>query len=170
VTDQLPRTDLEPQFGSAEAPPTPWSDARALFAAAKVYWISTVRPDGRPHVTPIAAVWLDDALHFTTGEHERKRLNLAANTRCVVMTGTNVLDGIDVVVEGEAIRVTDDARLRRLADAYIAKYDRLFVFEVRDGRLSGEGSEDEGFAFELRPTKAFAFGKGELFSQTRYRF
>jgi len=66
--------------------------------------------------------------------------------------------------------VTDQARLRRLADAYVAKYDQLFVFEVRDGALWIEGSEDPGMAFELRPTKAFGFGKGESFSQTRWRF
>jgi hypothetical protein len=37
----------------------------------------TVRPDGRPQVTPVVAVWLDGAVHFTTGPTERKAHNLA---------------------------------------------------------------------------------------------
>jgi hypothetical protein len=165
-----PRTDLDARYGSDGATPTPWPEARDYLAMAKVYWISTVRPDGRPHVTPMAAIWLDDALHFTTGEGERKALNLAANQRCVVTTGTQELDGLDVVVEGEAVRITDPTRLRRLADAYVAKYDQLFVFEVVDGGFRNNAAEDLGLAFELHPTKAFAFGKGDQFSQTRYRF
>jgi nitroimidazol reductase NimA-like FMN-containing flavoprotein (pyridoxamine 5'-phosphate oxidase superfamily) len=167
---RTPRTDLDARYGSEGATPTPWAEARDHLATAKVYWISTVRPDGRPHVTPMAAIWLDDALHFTTGEHERKALNLAANPRCVVTTGTNELDGLDVVVEGEAVRVTDEARLRRLAEAYVTKYDQLFVFEVVDGGFRTDGAEDLGLAFELLPAKAFGFGKGDQFSQTRYRF
>ena len=75
----------------------------------QIYWLSTVRPDGRPHVTPIAAVWLDGALHFCTGPTERKAKNLARNRYCVVTTGTNALEGLDVVIEGEAVRVTDAA-------------------------------------------------------------
>jgi hypothetical protein len=165
-----PRTDLDARYGSDGATPTPWAEARDHLATAKVYWIATVRPDGRPHVTPMAAVWLDDALHFTTGEHERKALNLAADPHCVVTTGTNELSGLDVVVEGEAVRVTDRARLQRLADAYIAKYDQLFVFEVVDGGFRTGGADDLGQAFELHPAKAFGFGKGDQFSQTRYRF
>ena len=74
-----------------------------------------------------------------------------------------------VVVEGEVVLVTDEIRLQRLADAYISKYDDLFVFHVRDKALWIEGSEDPGLAFEVRPTKAFGFGKAP-YSQTRWRF
>ena len=164
-----PIAELDARFGDAGATPTPWSDARALLESAKVYWLSTVRPDGRPHVTPIAAVWVDGALHFTTGKAERKAKNLERNTQVVATTGSNLLEGLDVVVEGEAVPVTDEARLQRLADAYISKYDDMFVFDVRDNALWIEGSEDPGLAFELRPTKAFGFGKAP-YSQTRWRF
>jgi general stress protein 26 len=170
MADRTPRVDVDPRFSSPGAAPTPWSDARALLDDAKVYWLSTVRPDGRPHVTPMAGVWVDDALFFTTGEHERKAMNLAENTNCVVTTGSSAFDGLDVVVEGEAVRVTDEALLRHLAVAYTVKYNDFFGFEVRDGALRAAGADDKGLAFELRTTKAFAFTKGEVFSQTRYRF
>ena len=164
MVDETPTAELDSAFSSEGAVPTPWAEAREALDAAKVYWLSTVRPDGRPHVTPIAAVWLDGALHFTTGTTERKAKNLARNASCVVTTGTSALEGLDVVVEGEAVQVTDPARLQRLADAYIPKYGQLFVFTVRNGALPG------AFAYEVRPTKAFGFGKGEVFSQTRWRF
>ncbi len=161
--------ELEPQFSSDDASLTPWTEARERLATAKVYWLSTVRPDGRPHVTPIAAVWLDDALFFTTGQTERKAKNLALNSHCVITTGCNVLGGLDLVVEGAAVRVTGEARLERLADGYVAKYDQLFPFTVRDGAFYLEGSEIEVLVYELAPTTAFGFGKG-TFSQTRWRF
>jgi nitroimidazol reductase NimA-like FMN-containing flavoprotein (pyridoxamine 5'-phosphate oxidase superfamily) len=170
MAEKEPAAELEPHFSSDDATATPWAEARERLATAKVYWLSTVRPDGRPHVTPVAADWLDDALYFTTGQTERKAKNLALNPRCVVTTGCNVLEGLDVVVEGDAVRVTDEARLRRLADGYVAKYDQLFRFTVRDGAFYLEGGETEVLVYELAPTRAFGFGKGESFSQTRWRF
>jgi hypothetical protein len=170
MTAQEPIGELDSRFSSEGATATPWAEARRVLDTAAIYWLSTVRPDGRPHVTPIAAVWLDDALYFTTGVDERKAHNLARNPHIVVTTGSNVLDGLDVVVEGEAERVTDPAAVQRLADAYPPKYGKLFVFELRDGVMRTEGSESEALAYVVRPTKAFAFGKGETFRQTRWRF
>jgi hypothetical protein len=170
MTGNEPEAELDPRFSDPNATPTPWAEARDELKQAKAYWLSTVRPDGRPHVTTVAAVWADGALHFTTGRSERKAMNLVRNSHCVITTGTNTLEGLDVVVEAEAVLVTDEARLQRLAEAYVAKYDQVFVFEVREGALWIEGSEDPGLAYELRPTKAFGFGKGESFSQTRWRF
>jgi hypothetical protein len=88
----------------------------------------------------------------------------------VITTGTNTFEGLDVVVEGEAVLVTIEAKLQRLADAYVAKYDQHYVFDVRDGALWIEGSDDPGLAYEIRPVKAFGFGKGDPFSQTRWQF
>jgi nitroimidazol reductase NimA-like FMN-containing flavoprotein (pyridoxamine 5'-phosphate oxidase superfamily) len=170
MAENAPITELEPQFSSDDATATPWAEAREILAAAKVYWLSTVRADGRPHVTPTAAVWLDDALYFSTGQTERKARNLAQNTHCVVTTGCNLLEGLDVVVEGDAVRVTDEARFQRLADEYVAKYGELFRFTVRDGGFHMEGSETEVLVYAVAPAKAFGFGKSDSFSQTRWRF
>jgi nitroimidazol reductase NimA-like FMN-containing flavoprotein (pyridoxamine 5'-phosphate oxidase superfamily) len=170
MAERTPRTDVDMQFSAPGATPTPWPESRAVLEEAQTYWLSTVRPDGRPHVTPIAAIWLDDALHFTTGVNERKAHNLAANHHCVATTGTNAFDGLDVVVEGDAIRLTDRDKLQRLADAYVTKYGEVFVFHVRDGGYAIEESSDLVLAFEIRARKAFGFAKGDPFSQTRYRF
>ena len=70
-----PETELS-AFSSDDASPTEWASARAHVEAAEVFWLSTVRPDGRPHVTPLLAVWSDDALYFCTSPPERKAKNL----------------------------------------------------------------------------------------------
>ena len=84
-------------------------------------------------------------------------------------------DGLDLVVEGDAVRVTDEARLQQLAGAWVAKYGEEWRFGVRDhGFVHGEGSIEDDPAvvlvFEVAPRQAFGFGKGEVFSQTRWRF
>ena len=164
-----PLTELDPQFSAPGAAATPWPDGRARLESAPVSWLSTVRPDGRPHVTTLLTVWLDDALHFCTGATERKARNLAANPRCVVTTGDGALDhGLDVVVEGEAVRVTDEARLGRLADAWEAKYGPEWRFEVADAAFQSDGG-GAALVFEVVADRAFGFAKGD-FAQTRWTF
>jgi pyridoxine/pyridoxamine 5'-phosphate oxidase len=159
---------IDTQFSSPDAVATPWSAARDELESAKTYWVTTVRPDGRPHSTTIAAVWLDGAIHFTTGASEVKARNLASNRTVIVAAGCSHWEGLDVVIEGEAVSVTDPDRLMRLATAYTEKYDDFFGMRVADGRLRGSGTDQGPLAFEVRPNKAFAFGKAPTFSQTRW--
>jgi general stress protein 26 len=67
-----------------------------------LFWITTVRVDGRSHVTPLVAVWLDEAIYFATGADEQKAVNLRNNQNVILTTGCNDWEqGLDVVVEGE---------------------------------------------------------------------
>ena len=164
-----PVPELDQRFSSEDASPTPWPEARDRLRDAEVFWVSTVRPDGRPHVTPLIAVWLDDALYFCTGPTERKARNLEENCHVILTTGCNLIgEGLDVVVEGEAVRLTDDAQLMRIADAYASKYGSDWHFDVRDGLFVHEAGT--ALVFEVAPRKAFGFRKGDEFSQTRWRF
>lgn len=165
----VPDATLDPRFSDPKAGPAEWSAAAARLADAEVFWLTTVRPDGRPHVTPLIAVWSAGALHFCTGPDERKARNLAENAEVVLTTGTPSLgEGFDVVVEGEAVRVTDEARLRALADAYVEKYGSDWRFDVRDGAFVGDGGT--ALVFAVAPRTVFGFAKGEPFGQTRWRF
>jgi hypothetical protein len=164
-----PVAELDPRFSSPDATPTSWATAREHLKRAEVYWLTTVRPDGRPHVTPLIAVWLDDALHFCTGPSERKAKNLAENAHCVIATGCNRLaEGLDLVIEGDAVNVSDEAQLQRLANAYESAYGSDWRFTVRDGAFFGEGGR--ALVYQVAPISVFGFGKGEPFSQTRWRF
>jgi nitroimidazol reductase NimA-like FMN-containing flavoprotein (pyridoxamine 5'-phosphate oxidase superfamily) len=163
-----PSTSLDARFSDPNATPTSWDDAVHVLETAELSWITTVRADGRPHVTPLPAIWLDGALHFCTGPAEQKAVNLRTNPHVALTTGRNDWDrGLDVVVEGDAVRVTDDAMLKRLADAWRKKWDGRWQFEVRDGAFRHEFGE--AVVYAVAPTKVLAFGKG-TFSLTRHRF
>lgn len=162
-----PSAELDARFSEPGAEPTPWAEVRALLESAELFWISTVRRDGRPHVTPLPAVWRDDVLYFCTGAGEQKGVNLAAQPDCVLTTGNNAWNsGLDVVIEGRAERVSDDRLLHDLAAAWASKYDGDWQFEVSEGAFHHEGGS--ALVFAVRPSKVLAFAKG-AFAQTRYR-
>jgi hypothetical protein len=163
-----PFTELDARFSAPGATPTPWDVVRRTIEDAELFWIATVRTDGRPHVTPLPGVWQDHALHFCTGAGEQKGVNLAKNAHCTLTTGTNTWKaGLDVVVEGDARRVTDEARLQHLADAWESKYHGDWHFDVANQAFQGEGGE--ALVYEVVATKILAFAKGD-FAQTRYVF
>ena len=169
-----PVAELDARYGSVHAP-TSWAEALRRFEEAAVYWVVTVRPEGGPHVTPLFGAVVGGALYFFTGPAEQKARNLAGNPRCALLTGCNVIDGLDVVVEGEAVRVRDEAKLRSVADAVATKYadgaglGDDWRFAVRDGAFAVPGG-NEAHLFELVPSRGYAFGKGKVFSHTRFRF
>jgi len=166
---QSPAAELDERYSSPDANPVDWADARGHLEQAEMYSLSTVRPDGRPHVTPLIAVWLDGALYFSTAEDERKYKNLARNPHVVLTTGCNRREGLDLVIQGDAERVSDESRMRRVADEFFRKYGEEWRFTVRDGAfLNPEGGG--GPLYEVRPTTAFGFGRGEHYTQTRWRF
>jgi hypothetical protein len=97
---------------------TPWAVALERLehpAPGQNHWLATVAPDGRPHLMPIIAFWIDGAFHFLAGEGNRKGRNLAADDRCVIGTGNLTMPSLDLIVEGRAKPVTDEAEVRRLA-------------------------------------------------------
>lgn len=125
MASKEPVAQLDPRFSSNDATPVPWAEAQEQLEMAEVYWLSTVRLDGRPHVRPKIAVWHDGALHVCTGPGERKAKNLGVNAHCVMTTGCNTFSkGRDLVVEGDAVRVSDDTKLQRLADLFESKFGR----------------------------------------------
>jgi general stress protein 26 len=169
-----PATTLDQRFSEPGAVAIGWDQTRGLLESAELFWVSTVRADGRPHVTPLVAVWLDGAIYFCAGAGEQKAVNLRANPHVILTTGSNQWDnGVDVVVEGDAVQVTDDALLGRLAQAWTTKWDGRWQYVVGDGCFHHPGDEDGTpeaiLVFAVAPAKVLAFGKG-AFSHTSHRF
>jgi nitroimidazol reductase NimA-like FMN-containing flavoprotein (pyridoxamine 5'-phosphate oxidase superfamily) len=106
-----PETTLDAGFSSPDAVATTWARGQSTLEEAEIYWVSSVRPDGRPHVTPLLGIWLNGAMYFCAGDHERKAKKLELNQDCILTTGCNSLDGLDVVVEGKAAKVSEKAEL-----------------------------------------------------------
>jgi nitroimidazol reductase NimA-like FMN-containing flavoprotein (pyridoxamine 5'-phosphate oxidase superfamily) len=164
-----PTSEIDPRFSDPDAGATSWPETKGAIEAAQLFWLTTVRADGRPHVTPLVAVWLDGALHFCTGREEQKAVNLRHNPNVILTTGCNEWDrGLDVMVEGRAVEVRDEARLRRLADGWRTKWNGEWQFEVRDGSFHHDDG-GEAVVFAVSPTKVLAFGKSP-FTHTRHRF
>jgi Pyridoxamine 5'-phosphate oxidase len=116
MTEPISTRNLD-RYGSAELP---WSRPRDILVsdtpvADLTFFVATVRPDGRSHSAGVGATWVDGALYFTSGPGTLKSRNLAVNPACSVSVR---LRGIDLVLEGEAHRVTDAAALERLAAVY----------------------------------------------------
>lgn len=133
------------------------------------HWLATVRPDGRPHVMPVGVLWVDGALYFNAGAATRKARNLAHNPHCVITVATHAFD---LVVEGEAARVTDGAKLQRVADVYAS---HGWHPTVRDGALYAEYSAPSAGpppwdVYEVTPARVFALGTAEPFGATRWQF
>ena len=158
---------IDPRYGDASATAPLWDDIERLLTDAQLYWIITVRTDGRPHAVPLVGVWHDGAFAFCTGPEEQKQRNLDANQHVAVTTGTTGASGWntgkDIVVEGTALRVTAAEALQELADAWFAKYGEDWRFEVRGEvfvELSHSGGSTEGGArvYRVKPAKVIAFG------------
>jgi nitroimidazol reductase NimA-like FMN-containing flavoprotein (pyridoxamine 5'-phosphate oxidase superfamily) len=165
---RTPETTLDSRFSDPTAEATSWAATSRALDDAQLFWIATVRRDGRPHVTPLVCVWLDDALYFTTGTDEQKAVNLRHNTRVTLTTGCNEWErGVDVVVEGEAERVTEQPLLARLAEAWTQKWDGRWEYAAADGGFRSNHSET--LVFRVRPRNVFAFAKGR-FGQTKHMF
>jgi hypothetical protein len=163
-----PTAEIDRRFSDTEAGATPWPEVVSTLEGAELYWLTTVRADGRPHVTPLIGVWHDDAVHFCTGPREQKARNLEANRHVALTTGNNTwAQGLDVVVEGDVVRVVGHDALQRLADAYEAKYGSRWHFDVGDGVFGHR--EHEAAVFRIEATKVLAFNK-DPHAQTRYRF
>jgi hypothetical protein len=118
MTDRTPTetTNLD-RYGN---PAIPWSRPRDRLAldtpkAETPCFLGTCDPDGRPHSAGIGALWLDGDLYIVSGPGTRKSRNLAANPACTISAR---LEGIDLVLEGEATRVTDPPTLERVAAQY----------------------------------------------------
>jgi nitroimidazol reductase NimA-like FMN-containing flavoprotein (pyridoxamine 5'-phosphate oxidase superfamily) len=166
-----PTAVLDARYSDPKAVAVAWDETQRILQSAELFWITTVRPDGRPHVTPLVAVWLDDAVHFHTGAREQKYVNLRANPHVVLTTGCSTWDtGEDVVVEGDAVPVTDPQLLARLAEAWAGKWDGRWQLAVRDGGFGDpESAERQSEVFTVAPSTIYAHAKGDPFGQTRYR-
>ncbi|MER7747969.1 pyridoxamine 5'-phosphate oxidase family protein [Streptomyces bacillaris] len=181
MTPRQPTTELDARYSSALNPrpgaenvtATDWAEAQRRLRDAEVFWITTVRVDGRLHVTPLMAAWHDGTLFFSTGPGGQKARNLAGNAHCALTTGHGSLaGGLDIVVEGTAEQVTDPARQDEAIAAVEAQYGDHITSP--EGAFFGFGDsirEGRDLLFAVAPVTAYGFGHdGQVFSHTRYTF
>lgn len=140
-----------------------------LEASAR-YWLATVRPDGKPHAMPVGILWHDGAFVFSANAETQKAKNLASDPHCVI---TIAAPGLDIVSEGVAVKVKDDAKLQRLADAFGASAGGWHP-TVTDGAFWHEYSAPSAGPppwelYEVTPTTMYGLATAEPFGATRWR-
>jgi nitroimidazol reductase NimA-like FMN-containing flavoprotein (pyridoxamine 5'-phosphate oxidase superfamily) len=98
----------------------PWEGVDKMLSKARNYWISTTRPDGRPHAVPVWAVWREGAFFFGTGKPSQKEGNIKNNPWLVVHleSGNEV-----VIIQGRVEHIADPDLFASIADVYSVKYD-----------------------------------------------
>jgi hypothetical protein len=162
-------TNLD-RYGNAELAWGRAVDALNAGATAEVTWfLGTTRPDGRPHAAGVGGVWHDGNLYFTSSPDARKARNLARDPRCTVSVR---LEGIDLIVEGDASRVTDGPTLERLAAIY---RDGGWPAEVDDDAFTAPFSAPSAGPppwqlYRLTPQTVFGVASAEPHGATRWQF
>ena len=134
--------------------------------SASHYWIATTRPDGRPHVMGVGLVWNEGRLYMASGAGTQKSKNLARDPHCTVSIAS---PGIDIVAEGEAQIIRDDAALQRIAPLFAD-----WGPQVRDGAFWHEYSAPSAGpppwdVYEITPTTFYAVATAEPHGATRWR-
>jgi hypothetical protein len=90
--------------GGEDDDPVAWAAIEAKLEAAPNYWLTTVRPDGRPHARPVDGVWVAGALVFGGSPETRWVRYLQQDPAASV----HLPSGDDVVIlEGDVELVTD---------------------------------------------------------------
>jgi Pyridoxamine 5'-phosphate oxidase len=163
----------ERNLDGSGAPPIPWDRARERFeedaGISPTHWLATVRPDGRPHVMPVWTLWVDGAFYFVAGATTRMRKNFVQHAHCVIAVESS---GLDLVVEGEATKVSDDTRLQRIASAYAAQGWHPVVQSglfYADDAVSG-ADPPPYHVYEVIPVTVFGLGTDEPYGATCWRF
>ena len=155
-------------------PPVPWSRALAALETGdqkgnETSFLTTTRPDGRPHVAGVGAVWDSGKVYFVSGPGTRKSKNVAENPACVMAMS---LSGIDLVIEGEAERVTDDETLQRLAKRYAeggwpaSVEDKAFTYEYS----APSAGPPPWYLYAIRPKTVYGVLASAPGGATRWRF
>lgn len=134
-------------------------------------WLTTINPDGSPHVTAVGAYWVDDTFWFQTGPTTRKGRNIARDPRCVVSVS---IRECDLVVEGTAKRVTDEATVAKLAAGWAAGGWPARVDESGRALTAEYNAPSAGpppwHVYRITPHSATAVGTTEPGGATRWRF
>jgi len=168
---------------SDDAATTSWDVARERLAnpeTPRTTWLATVMPDGRPHLMPVIAFWIDDALHLVVGEGTRKGRNLLADARCSIGLSSTRLPSVDLIAEGRAEPIDDAPTVSRIAEHLGANG---WPLEARGNEVYGPNAPTAGpppyRIFRMVPTRVFGlpgmfgmeqFQPDELPKPTRWDF
>lgn len=104
-------------------------------------WLSSVRPDGRPHLIPIWFWWDGEAVLFASKPEACKIANLRANADCMLAIGDPEDDFDVALIEARADFVSMPTH-ELLASGLLAKYrDRMQAVGLTPATFAGTYSQ-----------------------------
>lgn len=167
MDDDLPLVDWQETVDVIESGSPPDPDGHN----SRTSWLTTINADGSPHVTAVGALWHDGTFWFQTGTPTRKHQNIVRDPRCSV--AMSVRDA-DVVVEGEARRVTDPEELRQAAAGWAAGGWPAEADPSGEGITAPFNAPSQGpppwHVFRVEPASATVVLCSEPGGSTRFRF
>lgn len=165
------------------APQIPWASVRARLEGditqapdtggpnRHTFWLTTIQPDGKPHVRPLGVLWVDGRGYFTSGTRTRKAKNLALTPHCALSVA---LHEFDLIIEGQAQKVTDPAMVLRIAEVYRSQgwpatvtEDGLALTAAYSAPSAGPPPWD---IYEVTPDTVYAMGTAQLSGAARWQF
>jgi hypothetical protein len=167
AADGLPPVDWAAVVEKLDAKSAPAPDAPNSLTT----WLSTVNQDGSPHVTAVGALWVDGTFWFQTGTGTRKGRNVARDPRCSV--ALSIRDA-DVVIEGDAVRVTEPTAVARIAQAWANQGWPAEPDESGSGITAPFNAPSQGpppwNVYRIEPRSATVVSSAEPGGLTRFRF
>jgi hypothetical protein len=134
-------------------------------------WLATINRDGSPHVAGVGALWVDDAFWFETGPGTRKGRNLDRDARCTLSVATHEFD---LVVEGEARRITDPSTVAAMAERWAAEGWPARVDDTGSALTAEFSAPSAGpppwHVYRITPLAATALSTVDPGGATRWRF
>jgi Pyridoxamine 5'-phosphate oxidase len=110
---------LDAQTGPPGAA-VPWDTVVGWLREARNYWLCTARRDGRVHVKPVWALWMDGAVVFSTSPDSMSARHLRRDPRATMHT-----EGVHVaIVEGTA------EWLREPPSGFVAAYEDKYDWSM----------------------------------------
>lgn len=161
------------------APPIEWSRVRDVLDGNSTRapdtggpdrhtsWLTTINPDGSPHVMPLGAIHVEGTAYFTSGPGTRKSRNIERDPRCVLSVATHPFD---LVIEGTAERLTDAGVLRRVAATYAAGgWQASVAGDALTAEYSAPAAGPPPWnVYRVVPSTVFALGTAEPYGATRF--
>ncbi|MET0421926.1 MAG: pyridoxamine 5'-phosphate oxidase family protein [Acidimicrobiia bacterium] len=159
-------SEVDAQLADLIAHDDPNSPNRSTF------WLTTLNADGSPHVTSVGALWHAGSGWFQTGDHTRKAKNVARDARCTLSVATR---GFDVMVAGEARRVSDPQTIAEIASLWASSGWPAELDDTGTGLTAPFNAPTLGappwFVYEITPRTATAVGTSEAMpGSMRWRF
>jgi PPOX class probable F420-dependent enzyme len=145
-------THTAAELGTALATPRP--SALAALREDPVVWLSSVQPNGRPHVVPLWFVWQEDRIVAFSKPRASKIRNLRGQPRAMLAIGS-LGPEMDVELIEAVAELPSSSASEVMPQGFGAKYRELLR---RAGLTAQRFAEVYSQPIILRPTRFLGYG------------